>query len=156
MHARATQLMCHYPNEDPTQAASLCALTELMTEHDVELTELVLSGLSDSFRAGFDNSDDDIPKSASNFYEITMYLIKVAVVLSRARMYNSELRITEECKTPMQTHELFRKVIEVSFGSHPVFAHIDRRIAYYEAQEIALGDAVLLPATVRFSSDLNF
>ena len=39
--------LCHDPwPTDPTQAASLCALTQLLTEHDDEMTELVLSGLS--------------------------------------------------------------------------------------------------------------
>ena len=166
MHGRSTQLIAHYLTNDPTQAASLCALTELLTERDEEMTELVLSGLSDSFGDAIRNSaTDEPPKSARNFFEITMYLIKVAIVMSRARVYNAELRITEECRAPIQAHELIRDVMQqahelirdvmqLSFGVHPFLSHIDSRIAHYEAQEIALGDAVMIPASLRFANNL--
>jgi len=40
-------------------------------------------------------------------------------------------------------------VMQLSFGVHPFLSHIDSRIAHYEAQEIALGDAVMIPASLR-------
>ena len=53
-HADLTLRCAHYKGGDPRMDAYLCAITDLLSKHDKELTDMALLLLSDDFRMAHD------------------------------------------------------------------------------------------------------